>query len=78
MRDQIVLVHRRGGVIVLSFLQRDEECIALCVHFAAVPFLDRVSQDFMMFRQRGGILFSELIEQTGRTLDIGKEKSDSA
>ena len=47
-----------------------EESITPAVHFTAIPFLDRRTQDLVMFFQDGGVLLAQCLEQAGRFFDI--------
>src|SRR6266508_2479371 len=86
--QRLVVYPRMGYEGALCFCRRldciqstrkgDKECIALCVYFLPIPFLDCRAQDLMMFCQHFCILISQFIEEIRGPFYVCKKKSNRA
>src|SRR5262245_53120446 len=62
-----------GGV---GTLECEEERVALVVDLAAALLLDGLPQDSMMFRKHFGVALAELLQDSSRARNVGKEERD--
>ena len=70
------LGRRRYGV--LGAAESDEERVALRVDLVATVRAECLAQDALVICERLTVAISQLLEQLGRSLDVGEEQCDRA
>ena len=66
-----------GGNGVLGTWKRDEERLALRVHFASALAADRVAHELVVAGEHPAVRRTESLEQARRSLDVGEDERHS-
>ena len=67
---------RRDGILCPG--EDSKERLTLCIHLAARVLVERRTHQPVVFGQQFAVIRPQLLEQTGRSLDVGEEKCDRA